>query len=150
MKKKKRKRSISLVGLQPILAFCHNIVHCIMTGMAGACSRVSTTLPGGPVTRPHDMAEGPATRFAAARARRHGTRGRGRGGTARATQCAIWLGVPYNTGTTRRLVRHDTIALSRSVRAACVASPKPDPTRLASPNRNPGDARFISFYFSCY
>ena len=29
-----------------------------------------------------------------------------------------------------------------------VATPKPGPTRLASPNRNPGDARFIYFYFS--
>ena len=29
-----------------------------------------------------------------------------------------------------------------------VATPEPGPTRLASPNRNPGDARFYFFLFS--
>ena len=28
-----------------------------------------------------------------------------------------------------------------------VATPEPDPTRMASPNRNPGDARLILFIF---
>ena len=31
--------------------------------------------------------------------------------------------------------------------ALLVATPKPGPTLLASPNRNPGDTRFISFIF---
>ena len=37
-----------------------------------------------------------------------------------------------------------------SEKKASVATLEPDPTRLASPNRNPGDARLILFYLHFY
>ena len=44
------------MGYCPFLSLGHDTVHCIVTQSAGACSRVATTGPGGPATRPHDMA----------------------------------------------------------------------------------------------
>ena len=60
-KKNKNKNKMcrrSLAGLLPILALGHDTVHCIVTGMAGVCSRVFTSgqeaLRHGPTTRPDE------------------------------------------------------------------------------------------------
>ena len=72
------------MGYCPFPSLSHDTVHCIVTQGAGACSRVATTWPGGPATRPHDTTN-----------MGHHTAGRAQG--RRATTRAAWRAKGHDT-----------------------------------------------------